>query len=161
MDLRCDYIMMETYLQYSIGRRTYKVKQSYYYCDEFWVSIEGKYAKVGITDVFQKTCGAIVRVHLFLGKKVSQFEVIGRMESIYTVVPIISPISGRVLELNPILEDEVFLINESPYEDGWIAKLELAEGYEREVEKLEVAEDYFETMKKRLERSREGNKLNP
>lgn len=152
---------METYLQHSIGRRTYKAKKSYYYCDEFWISLEGRYAKIGVTDAFQKSCGAIVRVQIELGKKVSQFELVGRIESAYTVLPLISPLSGEIVESNPLLEKEPNLVNESPYEEGWLGKLELTEMFERELEKLQTGKEYFESLKKKLERSRDGNKLNP
>ncbi len=93
-----------------------------------WVRVEGGNARVGITDHAQHELTEIVFAELpKVGKKVKKGDPLGVVESVKTVSDIYSPVSGEVAEANHQLEDLPQLINESPYEKGWIALVKLSD----------------------------------
>ncbi len=105
---------------------------------------------VGITDYAQDQLGDIVYVDLpETGKQLSQLAVFGEIESVKAVSELYTPVSGEVIEANQALADKPELINDSPYGDGWIMKLRLAD--ESEVEKLLTAEQYSEYIERETE----------
>ncbi len=96
----------------------------YYHKEHFWAKVEGSLVTVGTTDFAQKLAGDIVYVELpSKGKAVEQGKPCGSMESGKWVGRIYAPISGKVESSNEALEDSPELINESPYEKGWIFKV--------------------------------------
>ncbi len=93
----------------------------YYHKEHFWAKVEGNVAVIGTNDFAQKLAGQIVYVELPpVGKMIEQGKPCGSMESGKWVGRIYSPISGRVESSNEALEDSPELINESPYEKGWM-----------------------------------------
>jgi glycine cleavage system H protein len=96
----------------------------YYHKEHFWAKVEGNMVTVGTTDFAQKLAGDIVFVELpSKGKSVEQGKPCGSMESGKWVGRIYAPVSGKVESSNEALEDSPELINESPYEKGWIFKM--------------------------------------
>ena len=94
------------------------------------VSDEG-YAVVGITHFAQDSLGDVVFVELpEVGGEVGQFEKMGEIESVKAVSDLFSPVSGKVVERNDRLLDEPELVNDSPYEDGWMLKVEMDDSSE-------------------------------
>jgi glycine cleavage system H protein len=94
--------------------------------DHEWVKIDGEVATVGITDFAQSELGDIVYVEVeTLDEELQQEEVFGTVEAVKTVSDLFMPLSGKVIEFNDTLEDEPELVNEKPYEDGWIIKIKL------------------------------------
>ena len=109
--------------------------------DHEWVKIDGDTATIGITDYAQKQLNDIVYVELpEVGKQVEQNENLGVVESMKSVSDINSPISGEVLEVNNILEKSPELVNNEPYDGGWIVKLKIKDN--SEIEFLMTSEDY-------------------
>jgi glycine cleavage system H protein len=109
--------------------------------DHEWVRVEEGVGTVGITDYAQDQLGDIVYVDLpSPGKQLSQLAVFGEIESVKAVSEIYSPVSGEVVESNQALADKPELINESPYEEGWIIKVRLSD--EGEIDKLLTANQY-------------------
>ena len=95
--------------------------------DHEWISIDGNVATIGITDFAQSELGDIVYVDLEdIGSEFDQDEVFGSVEAVKTVSDLFMPIKGKVIEHNEELEDSPQLINESPYEKGWMIKVEVA-----------------------------------
>jgi glycine cleavage system H protein len=91
------------------------------------VSDDGTEATVGITDFAQKELGDIVYVEMPQeGDHLTQMESFGTIEAVKTVEDLYSPLTGEVLEVNAQLQDQPTLINSSPYEDGWIVRLRIA-----------------------------------
>lgn len=91
-----------------------------------WVKVEGKTATIGLTDYAQHELGDIVFVELpEIEDEIDQDDVLTTVEAVKAVEEIESPISGIVLEVNRDLEDNSELINASPYDEGWIVKLEI------------------------------------
>lgn len=106
-----------------------------------WVKVDGDVAFVGISDFAQHELGDIVHVELpEEGDKVTAGEPMGNLEAVKTVEDIISPISGEVIKVNIDLFDTPELINSSPYDDGWLIKVQI--NNMEEVEKLMTAEEY-------------------
>jgi glycine cleavage system H protein len=94
--------------------------------DHEWVKIEGDTATVGITDFAQSELGDIVYVEVeTLDEELAQEEVFGTVEAVKTVSDLFMPLSGKVIEFNEALEDEPELVNDNPYENGWIIKIKL------------------------------------
>ncbi|MFN3599317.1 MAG: glycine cleavage system protein GcvH [Aquificaceae bacterium] len=124
----------------------YVVKTDRYYTkDHEWALIKGNKAWIGITDYAQKELGDVVYVDLpQVGESYESGETIANIESVKSVAPLYASLSGSVVEVNEILSEEPHLINESPYEDGWIAVIELSDPME--VEDLMPAEDYAQLL---------------
>jgi glycine cleavage system H protein len=103
------------------------VKEGYFYSKEHeWVKIEGNKAKVGISDYAQHKLGDITYVDLpSMGKAAKQFEILTGIESVKAASDIYSPLTGKVTGVNSALENAPELVNKSPFEEGWIAQLEI------------------------------------
>ena len=96
----------------------------YYHKEHFWARVEGETVTVGTSDFAQKLAGQIVFVEMpSVGRAVEQGKPCGSMESGKWVGRIYAPVSGKVEAVNEVLEDTPELINESPYEKGWIFKV--------------------------------------
>ena len=88
-------------------------------------------ALVGITHFAQDELGDVVFVELpDVGDEVVQFEKMGEIESVKAVSDLYSPISGAVVERNDALTDAPELVNDSPYEDGWMLRVEVSDSSE-------------------------------
>ena len=127
----------------------YQVLEGLYYSKEHeWSKVEqaGK-VRIGITDYAQKTLHEIVFVEIVnVGTKVKQMEMIGTVESIKAVSDVFSPISGEVIEVNEDLNMTSELINQDPYEKGWIVLLD-PDNLDHEISQLLSANEYKELLK--------------
>ena len=95
--------------------------------DHEWTKVEGACARVGITDHAQHELTDVVFVELPpIGKVVKRGEEIGVVESVKAASEIFAPLSGKVVEVNKVLEDRPELVNQSPYGEGWMVLLEVA-----------------------------------
>lgn len=84
--------------------------------------------RIGISDHAQHELGDIVFVELpTVGKEISKGDEIGALESVKTVEPVFSPVSGNVLSVNEGLEDRSEVMNQSPYDEGWLAEIQLSD----------------------------------
>jgi glycine cleavage system H protein len=96
-----------------------------------WVRVEGDEAFIGITDFAQSELGELVYIELdTVGQTVERDEIFGTVEAVKTTSELFMPISGEVLEFNPMLDesdgDNPGLINSDPYGDGWIIKVKIS-----------------------------------
>jgi len=108
-----------------------------------WVLVEGNVATIGITDFAQDQLGDIVFVELpAVGDKVSKEDAFGVVESVKAVSDVYAPLTGKVLEINDDLPDNPEILNEDPYGDGWIIKIEMTDP--DEIEDLLSSEEYEE-----------------
>jgi glycine cleavage system H protein len=95
--------------------------------DHEWVKIEGKTATVGITEFAQSELGDIVYVDInTVGQQVAEHAVFGTVEAVKTVSDLFMPVSGKVLEVNAVLEANPEKVNDDPYGEGWMIKLEIS-----------------------------------
>jgi glycine cleavage system H protein len=93
-----------------------------------WAKAEGDTALLGITDFAQHSLGDVVFVELpEVGTQLKKGEAFGSVESVKAASDIYSPLSGEVIEINSELEDHPELLNESPYEKGWIIRIRVSD----------------------------------
>jgi glycine cleavage system H protein len=92
-----------------------------------WVKVEGNIATVGITDYAQDSLGDVVYVELPQeGASVTKHEPFGVVESVKAASDLYAPLSGSVTEVNDAIVDSPEAINEDPYGDAWMIKVEIA-----------------------------------
>jgi len=106
-----------------------------------WVKIEDNIATIGITDFAQGELGDIVYLEIdSLDSEIALNEVFGTVEAVKTVSDLFMPVGGKVIEINSTLEDNPELVNEDPYGEGWIIKIDISDL--SEVDSLLSPEDY-------------------
>ncbi|MCX6243429.1 MAG: glycine cleavage system protein H [Bacteroidetes bacterium] len=142
------------YKTYQNGKFIFRVPENpevYFNENDCWAYVIGNRARIGVTDFVQQNLSDI----LFfappeIGAEIDQFGEAGEIESSKSVFELISPVSGKVISINETLLQTPELVNENPYELGWIAELELT-GFESDKELLIGFGKYFEIMKKKVE----------
>jgi len=106
-----------------------------------WIRLEGEVAFVGITDYAQSELGEIVFVEVeTVGETLNEGEVFGTVEAVKTVSDLYLPVDGEILEFNEALESNPELVNDDPYEKGWMVKVGVSDV--EQVEKLLSATEY-------------------
>mgnify|MGYP000859607536 FL=1 len=97
-----------------------------YTSDHEWVSVEGNVATVGITDFAQSELGDIVFVEFpELNSTVEKGQSTGSIEAVKTVADFYMPIPGTVIAVNENLDNNPEAVNDTPYGDGWMVKIEV------------------------------------
>jgi glycine cleavage system H protein len=98
-----------------------------------WARVDGESARVGITDHAQDALGDVVYVDLpEVGAKVTAARPFGEVESTKSVSDVFSPVSGTIVERNPLVDEHPELVNEQPYGDGWLVVIHLTDASELE-----------------------------
>ena len=106
-----------------------------------WVRIEENTATVGITDFAQHQLGDIVYIELpEKGVNLERQSSAGEIESVKAVSEVLMPLSGKIIDINSTLADSPELVNTSPYDSGWILKIEYTD--KLEIDYLLLVEDY-------------------
>ena len=99
-----------------------------YSTDHEWARVEGDRVRVGITDFAQDNLGDVVFVSLpAVGSKVTSGDSFGEVESTKSVSDLYAPVSGEILEINHHLSTNPGLMNQSPYDEGWVIKIRVAD----------------------------------
>ena len=143
---------MDDILQTTYDKFVFTVKKGgyLYNSQDFWANIQGKVATIGISDFLQKAKGDVAFLETIeSGAPVKQGDELGKIETIKTTFGIISPVTGKVVEVNEELESSPFLLNEDPYDRGWIYKIEL-DASANDKGNLLQPEAYFELMKEKI-----------
>jgi len=104
-----------------------------YHPEHDWARVEGDEATFGITWYAQDSLGEVV----FFdspepGAKLSKDSAYAEIESVKAVSDVFAPLSGEVLEVNPALEDNPEVVNDDPYEKGWLVRVKLSDPSEAE-----------------------------
>ena len=98
-----------------------------YTSEHEWVKIEDNIATVGITDFAQGELGDIIFLEFpDVDEAFNEGDVFGTIEAVKTVSDLFMPISGKIVEVNEELNDEPENVNSSPYDSGWMVKIELS-----------------------------------
>lgn len=149
---------MTEFLETTYEKFIFKVKVGYLYSqEEFWANFENGAATVGLTDFLQKAKGDVAFLETVEpGAEVKRGQEIGKIETIKATFGIISPVSGKVAEVNPEIDASPFLINQDPYGAGWIYRIQPNDP-EGDQAQLMDANEYFEAMKDKI--AREAKKL--
>ena len=149
---------MGEFLETTFEKFIFKVKVGYLYSqEEFWANIQDGVATIGLTDFMQKAKGDVAFLEIVEpGAEVKQGGEIGKIETIKATFSILSPVSGKVAEVNPEIDASPFLINQDPYGAGWIYRIKLSDP-EGDKAQLMDAKEYFELMKDKV--AQEAKKL--
>lgn len=142
---------MGEFLETTYDKFVFKVKTGYLYSrEDFWAKVDGGLAVVGVSDFLQKTRGDVAFLETAgVGTEVKQGEEAGKIETIKATFGILSPVTGRIVEVNGELDSSSYLLNEDPYGAGWIYKIEIT-NFEGDKAQLLQAEEYFELMKEKI-----------
>lgn len=107
-----------------------------------WVGVEDEHVYLGLTNFIQAELDTVISVELpEVGDKIEEGEVFAELESVSTVHELISPVSGTVLEVNPHIEDHPAIINEDPYNEGWLIEVRLKD--HSELDSLMDMDEYY------------------
>jgi glycine cleavage system H protein len=119
-----------------------------------WVLVEDKVAIIGITEFAQHELGDIVYVELpEVGEKVVKSDPFGAVESVKAVSDVFAPVGGAVVEINDTITESPETINEDPYGDGWMIKVEMTDP--DDLKDLMTAEEYAEYIEQQKEEDEE------
>ena len=130
-----------------MAKKKYNVPENLYYTKTHeWLKLLDKStAVIGITDYAQDMLHEIVYVDLpEIGTVIEKGSPFMEIESVKSVAEIYAPVSGEIIEVNESLEDTPEILNESPYEDGWLVKIKLSDT--KEIEALMDADEYLEYL---------------
>ena len=106
-----------------------------------WVKLDGGVAIVGITDFAQSELGDIVYLEIdSLDAEINSNEVFGTVEAVKTVSDLFMPVNGKVVDVNSSLEDNPEAVNDDPYGEGWIIKIEVSNS--SDIDALMNSEEY-------------------
>jgi glycine cleavage system H protein len=116
-----------------------------YTSEHEWVLLEGDTAVVGITSFAQDQLGDVVYVELpKVGDRVESMKPFGVIESVKTASDLFAPISGTITEVNPRVTGEPQLVNDAPYQDGWLIRVK--PDNPSDIDQLLTAEQYGEQV---------------
>jgi glycine cleavage system H protein len=110
--------------------------------EHLWVGVDDQHVHLGLTNFIQSELGKIISVELpEVGDKIERGETFAEVESVSTVHELISPVSGTVLAVNPNLEEQPSVINEDPYNEGWLVEVRLKS--EADIDSLMDMDEYY------------------
>lgn len=109
--------------------------------DHEWVRVEGSTGIVGISDYAQGELGDIIYLDVTtVGETLKQGDTFGTIEAVKTVSDCYAPISGKITDFNSSINDNPAIVNQDPYGEGWIIKMEITNPMD--MDSLLAAEDY-------------------
>lgn len=146
-----DSLTYEVYKKDKFVFRVPKDKGFYFNENDVWAYIVGNKARIGVTDFVQKSLSDIMFfTPPAIGNEIEQFEEAGSIESGKAVFEIVSPVGGTITAINEKLLEAPELINQNPYEQGWIAEMELSD-FESDVDLLHEFDGYFPILKRKVD----------
>ncbi len=110
--------------------------------DHVWVGVVDERVYLGLTNFIQGELGTVICTEMpEVGDTIEEGEVFAELESVSTVHELVSPVSGTVLSVNPQLEERPSIINEDPYNDGWLVEIRLKD--DSELDSLMDMDEYY------------------
>jgi glycine cleavage system H protein len=110
--------------------------------EHVWVGVVDERVYLGLTNFIQGELGTVICAEMpDVGDIIEEGEVFAELESVSTVHELISPVSGTVLAVNPQLEERPSIINEDPYNDGWLVEIRLKD--DSELDSLMDMDEYY------------------
>lgn len=121
--------MSEEMLKVTVDKFTFLVPTDRFYSDAgVWVKLEGSRARLGLSDYIQQSSGDIAFAKVKpVGTKVERGDDFADIETVKVDVSVATPAKGTIVEINPKLAGASELVNQDPYEAGWLAVIELAD----------------------------------
>lgn len=143
---------MVTFLETKVDKFTFQVDPTCYFNSEgIWIRVEGNRARLGLSDYLQQHSGDIAFVDVKPEGTILSFgDEFSGIETIKVTITLPSPVSGKVVKVNPAMETTPEIINQDPFGEGWLCDLVLS-AWETEKLKLLDAAAYFEKMKSEAE----------
>lgn len=143
---------MTTFLETKVDKFTFRVDPTCFYNSEgVWVRVEGNRARLGLSDFLQQRSGDIAFVEVKpAGTILAVGDEFSSIETIKVDITLSSPVSGKVLLVNPALETTPEVINQDPFGEGWVCEVEVSD-WELDQPRLLDAATYFEKMKREAE----------
>jgi glycine cleavage system H protein len=146
---------MPEFLVTTVDKFIFKVAADRYYTSEgLWARAEGQQVWIGLTDFLQQRSGDVAFAEVKPeGTILAAGDEVAVIETIKVNISLISPASGTVVEVNPAMETAPEAINQDPYGEGWLARLEAA-NWEADRARLLDAQAYFTLMKGQAEEAK-------
>ena len=143
---------MADFLETTVDKFTFKVATDRYYSGEgVWAKAEGDRVSLGLSDFVQQRSGDVAFADVKpAGTVLAAGDEVAVIETIKVNIAFTSPVNGKIVEVNPAMEDAPEAINQDPYGTGWLAVLEVAD-WEAERAKLLDPQAYFKIMKGQAE----------
>ena len=143
---------MTPFLETKVDKFTFRVDPTCHFNNEgVWVRTEGNRARLGLSDFLQQRSGDIAFVEVKPAGTVLAFgDGFSSIETIKVDIALSSPVSGKVLLVNPVLETAPEVINQDPFGEGWICEVEVS-NWGTDKPRLLDAAAYFEKMKREAE----------
>jgi glycine cleavage system H protein len=143
---------MTTLFETKIDKFTFRVDPTCSFNSEgVWVRVEGNRARLGLADFLQQRSGDIAFVEVKpAGTPLASGDEFSSIETIKVDISLSSPVTGKVLRVNPALESAPEIINQDPFGEGWICEVELSD-WQKDQPRLLDAATYFEKMKHEAE----------
>ena len=146
-----EILTYEVYTKDKFVFRVPKEEGFYFNENDVWAYVVGDKARVGVTDYVQKSLSDIMFfTPPAIGSEIEQFEEAGSIESGKAVFEIVSPVSGTITAINEKLLDEPELLNQNPYEQGWILEMKLAD-FESDLDLIHEFKGYFPVLKRKVD----------
>ena len=146
-----DSLNYEVYKKDKFVFRVPKDQGFYFNENDVWVYVVGNKARIGVTDFVQKSLSDIMFfTPASIGNEIEQFEEAGSIESGKAVFEIISTVGGTITAVNEKLLEVPELINQNPYEQGWIVEIEMSD-FEGDKDLLHDFDGYFPVLKRKVD----------
>ena len=143
---------MTEYLETRVDKFTFKVATDRLYGAEgVWAKAEGNLVRIGLSDFLQQRSGDVAFAEVKpAGSLVSTEDEVAAIETIKVTLSLLSPVSGKIVEVNPGMTSAPESINQDPYGSGWLAVIEAAD-WEADKAQLLDPQAYFAKMKRDAE----------
>ena len=107
-------------------------KNLMYTSEHEWVKLEGNIATIGITDFAQSELGDIIFLEFpNIDEHFSSGDVFGTIEAVKTVSDMYMPLTGKIIDINEDLNDNPEKVNDDPYENGWMVKIQIEDNIDK------------------------------
>jgi len=139
---------MTDYLEVTVDKFIFRVAKDRLYNEEgVWARLEGGQVRIGLSDFLQQRSGDVAFAEVKpKGTELNFGDEVAVIETIKVDIALSSPVSGEVMKVNPAMEDAPEAINQSPYDEGWLAVI-VASDWEADRSNLLDPEAYFARMK--------------
>ncbi len=153
---------MPEYLETTADKFTFKVATDRLYAAEglwiFWIQPQGdKRVRIGLTDYLQQHSGDMAFVAVKpVGTRLAVGDDFAEVETIKANVSLPSPVGGKVVEVNPVLKKNPEIVNQDPYDKGWLGTVE-TDNWERDRVQLLDPPAYLAVMRSQVDQELKGS----
>lgn len=143
---------MTEFLETTVDKFIFKVATDRYYSDKgIWAKAEGNRVTIGLSDFLQQRSGDVAFAEVRQeGTQLAVDDEVALIETIKVNISLVSPVAGKIIEVNPAMELTPELINQDPYGEGWLVIIETT-NWESDRAQLHDAQTYFTIMKGQAE----------